>query len=440
MALKFGTDGVRGLAFKELKPEWVAKLAAATVRATGVNRFVIGEDGRETGAVFSQALINGFTEEGASCEYLKVIPTPAIAHIATLGDFGGAVVSASHNQAEYNGVKLFLPGGKKLTDKNQDEIEKILGSAKFPDFPAQAMEISRSRDTLVNSWISSLKESISVKNLSGLSIVVDCANGAASEVAPKLFTELGINVVSINDSPNGRNINLKCGSTDMSDLTEAVLDLGVDLGIAFDGDADRVLAIDNEGKLVDGDQIIAISAIDMNSRGVLHDGTVVVSVMTNFGFHLAMQDAGIKTHITPVGDRSILQALRANNWSLGGEQSGHIVYSEMSSTGDGILTALQLFDIVQRTNSDLHSLAQSSMRKYPQALKSVELPKEDTDIEEKLKPAIEKVENLLQGEGRVLVRPSGTEPILRIMVEASTHEEVERLSQELATTAKQILT
>jgi len=439
MGLKFGTDGVRGLALEELKPDWVAKLASATAKVTGVKTFAIGTDGRETGPIFAKALASGFVEEGSSYEYLGIVPTPTIAHVSSSQKIGGAVVSASHNQSEYNGIKFFLPGGKKLPDKVQEEIEFILQNEIFSPEIIKNLEQSETREILINSWTASLTSSITSANLDGLLVVVDCANGAASSFAPQLFTDLGANVISIHDKPNGKNINLRSGSTDVSILAKTVKESGADLGIAFDGDADRSLAVDNDGSLIDGDCLMAIFANDMNERGVLRDETTVVSVMTNLGFHLAMTDLKIKTHVTPVGDRHILKALEENDWSLGGEQSGHIIFPDLASTGDGILTALQLLDIVKRSKTSVRSLSQSAMKKSPQTLRAVKLPKAGIEIIERLKPVIDEIEMSLGETGRVLVRPSGTEPILRIMVEAPTQEKVESLAQQLVEITEKIL-
>jgi phosphoglucosamine mutase len=439
MGLKFGTDGVRGLALDELEPEWVAKLGSATAQVTGIKTFAIGIDGRETGPVFAQALASGFGEAGSSYEYMGVAPTPAIAHISATSKFGGAVISASHNQAEYNGIKFFLPGGKKLSDRQQSQIETTLQEeCSTPKFIKEVLPSSL-RDDLLESWLTSLRNSILSPNFDDLLIVVDSANGAASAFASQLFKKLGANVISIHDKPNGKNINLNSGSTNMDELIRTVKDTGADLGIAFDGDADRALAVDGDGEVIDGDHLTAIFANDMNDRGVLRDETTVVSVMTNLGFHLAMKEQKINTHITPVGDRHILQALQKNNWSLGGEQSGHIIFPDISTTGDGILTALQLLDILKRSGKTSKELSQSSMQKSPQSLRAVALPMIGTEIVSEMEPFIDEIERSLGNTGRVLVRLSGTEPILRIMVEAPIQKQVDAYAQQLVEIAEKIL-
>ena len=439
MGLKFGTDGVRGLALDELEPEWVAKLGSATAQVTGIKTFAIGIDGRETGLIFAQALASGFGEVGSSYEYMGVAPTPAIAHISATSKFGGAVISASHNQAEYNGIKFFLPGGKKLSDQQQSQIESTLQEeCSTPKFIEEVLPSSL-RDDLLESWLTSLRNSILSPNFDDLLIVVDSANGAASAFASQLFKKLGANVISIHDKPNGKNINLKSGSTNMDELVRTVKDTRADLGIAFDGDADRALAVDGDGEIIDGDHLTAIFANDMNDRGVLRDETTVVSVMTNLGFHLAMKEQKINTHITPVGDRHILQALQKNNWSLGGEQSGHIIFPDIATTGDGILTALQLLDVLKRSGRTCKELSQSSMQKSPQSLRAVTLPMIGTEIISEMEPFIDEIERSLGDTGRVLVRISGTEPILRIMVEAPMQKQVDAYAQQLVEIAEKII-
>jgi len=439
MGLKFGTDGVRGLALDELEPEWVAKLGSATAQVTGIKTFAIGIDGRETGLIFAQALASGFGEVGSSYEYMGVAPTPAIAHISATSKFGGAVISASHNQAEYNGIKFFLPGGKKLSDQQQSQIESTLQEeCSTPKFIEEVLPSSL-RDDLLESWLTSLRNSILSPNFDDFLIVVDSANGAASAFASQLFKKLGANVISIHDKPNGKNINLKSGSTNMDELIRTVKDTRADLGIAFDGDADRALAVDGDGEIIDGDHLTAIFANDMNDRGVLRDETTVVSVMTNLGFHLAMKEQKINTHITPVGDRHILQALQKNNWSLGGEQSGHIIFPDIATTGDGILTALQLLDVLKRSGRTCKELSQSSMQKSPQSLRAVTLPMIGTEIISEMEPFIDEIERSLGDTGRVLVRISGTEPILRIMVEAPMQKQVDAYAQQLVEIAEKIL-
>ena len=426
MGLKFGTDGVRGLAHSELTIDWVTQLAFATVRATGVANFVIGIDGRESGKTFASALAAGFKLAGAKAEYLGIIPTPGIAHIASSFGIGGAVISASHNQAEYNGVKFFLPDGQKLSDEVQHRIEALLSEEISLVQVNESFEISHDADKYFDSWTNSIRNSTAFRDFENMSVVIDCANGAASYIAPQLFKELTAKLTVINAEPNGRNINLNCGSTDMSSLSSVVREINADVGLAFDGDADRVLAIDDKGKIIDGDYLMA----------------VVASVLANMGFHEAMKSIGLTTHITPVGDREILQALSENKWSLGGEQSGHIIFANDAKTGDGILTGMHLLDCIKKSDMTLHRLSESVMQKYPQVLRSMSLRQQignQDSVFDQLQPLISRAESLLSNEGRILVRPSGTEPILRIMVEGKTQSTVQTVADSLFESIEEVL-
>ena len=440
MSLKFGTDGVRGRAFVDLRPEWVTNLAISASDVLQSDTVVIGSDGRESGKDFVSALRTGFESEGLSVWYMGTVPTPALAHAAATHGIAGAMVSASHNPSEDNGIKLLSAGGKKLNDDAQSEIEAILESNDFPNLTQGASYVEPSYSHLANDWVSTLRESIKDRNLSGISLVVDCANGAVSAFAANTLRELGAKVVSIHDAPDGTNINEGCGSTSLGSLRAAVRDNRADLGLAFDGDADRVLAIDRQGRVIDGDFMIAICAEDMKSRKALKDNTAVVTVMTNLGFHLAMKEKGIHVHQTPVGDRQVLAALVANDWSLGGEQSGHIIFSDLSTTGDGLLTGIQLLDIIARSNKRLDELADFAMIRYPQVLKQVNLSKTTIDIESSLAEDIANAEIELGDSGRVLVRRSGTEPVLRIMVESLTDEIAESTANKLVLAAESYLT
>ncbi len=442
MGLKFGTDGVRGLAHSELTTELVTKLAFATSNAIKVKEFVIGTDGRESGDIFARALAGGLKAAGATSQYLGMVPTPGIAHIASEVGIAGAVISASHNHAEYNGVKFFLPNGQKLSDETQKEIEVLLGEQIPTPQLEESIEVSNTTQTYLTSWIDSLKNATLQNNFQDISVVIDCANGAASIIAPQIFEELGVTLTVIHSEPNGNNINQNCGSTDMSSLRDAVIELEADVGLAFDGDADRVLAIDHEGSTIDGDYLMAIFARDFKHRKKLKDNTVVATVMANMGFHESMRSEAINVHTTAVGDRHILKALGDNDWSLGGEQSGHIIFSDQARTGDGILTGLHLLDCVKRSQIRLAELAQSSMRRFPQVLHSIELKEQLGDqstILQQAQPLITAAESIFTQKGRVLVRPSGTEPILRIMVEGEIASEVHHVANEVTKSIKQTL-
>ena len=408
----FGTDGIRGKVNQwPMTAELIQKVAISDASiyfgkgGSNLNRVIIGKDTRLSGYMLEPALVAGFTSMGMDCLTLGPIPTPGVSRLTRSfrADLG-VMISASHNPSEDNGIKLLSAGGKKLNDDAQSEIEAILESNDFPNLTQGASYVEPSYSHLANDWVSTLRESIKDRNLSGISLVVDCANGAVSAFAANTLRELGAKVVSIHDAPDGTNINEDCGSTSLGSLRAAVRDNRADLGLAFDGDADRVLAIDRQGRVIDGDFMIAICAEDMKSRKALKDNTAVVTVMTNLGFHLAMKEKGIHVHQTPVGDRQVLAALVANDWSLGGEQSGHIIFSDLSTTGDGLLTGIQLLDIIARSNKRLDELADFAMIRYPQVLKQVNLSKTTIDIESSLAEDIANAEIELGGSGRVLVR------------------------------------
>ena len=439
MSLKFGTDGVRGRAFVDLRTEWVTNLAISASDVLQSDTVVIGSDGRASGKDFVSALRTGFDSKGLSVWYMGTVPTPALAHAAATHGIAAAMVSASHNRSQDNGIKLLSAGGKKLTDHAQREIEAILESDDFPNLTQRSDYVEPSYSYLANDWVSTLQESIKDRSLSGVSLVVDCANGAASAFAAHTLRELGARVTSIHDVPDGNNINEDCGSTNLGSLQTAVRDNNADLGLAFDGDADRVLAVDQQGRVIDGDFMIAICAEDLKSREALNGNTAVVTVMTNLGFHLAMKEKQIHVHQTPVGDRQVLAALEENDWSLGGEQSGHIIFSDLSTTGDGLLTGIQLLDIIGRSNTSLDELADSAMVRYPQVLKQVNLSTTTVDIESSLTEDIANAEIELGDSGRVLVRRSGTEPVLRIMVESLKDEIAESTANKLVLAAESYL-
>jgi phosphoglucosamine mutase len=426
-ALRFGTDGVRALANVELTPEYALLVGRAAARALGVDRVVVGRDTRISGPLLEAALCAGFATEGVNVEALGVCPTPAVAHVAAVEGIGGAVVSASHNPFADNGIKLFGAGGLKLGDDVQAEVEAELARL----LAASALDgAGRPRDAAVGGvtaagervagYEAALLAAVGEGALEGLHLVLDCANGAASHLAVDLFRRAGAVVAAIADAPDGTNINAGCGSTHLDVLQAAVLSRGAHLGLAFDGDADRVLAIDHTGAVVDGDQLIALCALDLRARGRLQQDTVVVTVMSNLGFRLGMQRAGVRIVETPVGDRYVLEALEAGGYSLGGEQSGHVIFRELATTGDGLLTGLQVAAVVKRSRTTLAELAAAAMTRLPQVLRNVTLPAgQPPGLMERLAPAIAAVSDRLGEEGRVLVRPSGTEPLVRVMAEAA---------------------
>lgn len=437
MSLKFGTDGVRGVANDELTPELVLALGRAAARVLGRSHpFVVGRDTRISGPLLQTALAAGLASEGASVVDLGVVPTATVAHAGAARGAPGAMVSASHNPFADNGVKLFARGGRKLSDSVQAKVEAVLAAVLSGAGGGRptggAVGVVSSDGTALDDYGESLVASLEGRTLAGLHVVLDCANGSASVVAPQVFRAAGAKVTVLNAEPDGRNINEACGSTHPDSLRAAVVDAGADAGLAFDGDADRVLGVDAAGQLVDGDQILAVCALDLRDRGRLKDDTLVVTVMANLGLRLAMEANGVRVIETQVGDRYLLEALEAGGWSLGGEQSGHILFPELAPTGDGLLTGLQTLDAIARSGRSLSELA-AVMTRLPQVLQNVK--DVDRDALADCAPvwaAVDEAETALGSTGRVLLRPSGTEPLIRVMVEAPTQNEAARVAEELA--------
>jgi phosphoglucosamine mutase len=369
------------------------------------------------------AFVAGLASEGVVAHRLGVVPTPVVAFEAARRGALGAVISASHNPYHDNGIKLFAPGGTKLPDAVEARIEAEVLDLPLPaGEPAQVVDVEDSP-----AYRNHVLGALEGRDLAGLRVVVDAANGAASGLAGRIFRDADADVVVIHDQPDGRNINAGCGATDTASLAAAVVAERADLGIALDGDADRLLAVDHEGRLVDGDHIIAICALDLRSRGALRDDTVVVTVMTNLGFRLAMEAAGIHVVETAVGDRYVLEALDAGRYSLGGEQSGHVIFRDLATTGDGLLTGLVLCDAVRRGGRPLAAVAADAMTRLPQVLVNVRVAERIADPAARFAAEIAAVEAAIGERGRVLVRPSGTEPLVRVMVEAAS-EDVARAS------------
>ncbi len=424
-APQFGTDGVRGIANKELTPEVAVALGRASVEVlaqVGHKHIVVGRDTRKSGWMLQAGLVAGATAAGADVELLGVVPTPAVAWASADRQAAGIMISASHNPFGDNGVKLFAPGGSKLNDSVEAHIQKRYvelleqpGSVNSDDAATGDAVGTLIASKGVQGWVDSIIDS--VDNKLDTTVVVDGANGSASMIGQEILRQLGARVISIGDRPDGVNINDGYGSTSPERLQKAVLEQKADLGIGFDGDADRLIAIDAKGEIVNGDRVLAILATDWKSRNMLKGDTVVVTVMTNLGFHRAMKDAEIEVVTTGVGDRYVLEALDEGGFSLGGEQSGHIICRDLASTGDGILSAVQLIDAVRRSGQPLDVLAAKAMTSVPQVLRNVKLPSRSTDISDRLSKPIAEVETTFGEDGRVLVRPSGTEPLLRIMVE-----------------------
>jgi len=431
--VRFGTDGVRGVANTRITPEFALALARATAKAFGASEIIIGCDTRRSGGMLEAASAAGATAEGADAVLIGVAPTPAVAAECARRDAPGIVVSASHNPFADNGLKVIGPGGHKLDEALQERIEALLADGSAPvDVPVGAAVGEVRRDpAALERYGDQVLGALEGRDLSGVRIVLDTANGAAHRIAPAVLSRAGAEVMTIGDRPDGTNINDGCGSTAPGLLARTVVDRGADLGIALDGDADRLVAVDHRGRVVDGDHIIALCALDLRSRGHLADGTVVVTVMSNLGFHRAMQEAGIDVVETPVGDRNVLDALRRSGAALGGEQSGHIIFTEYATTGDGLLAALLLTDLVVRSGRPLAELADDAMTSLPQVLRNVAVSSPMPDVADRIRSDLDAVVDDLGDDGRVLVRPSGTEPVVRVMVEADAVERAERCAARL---------
>jgi len=434
--LRFGTDGVRGVALTELTEQYVVDLGYAAASVLSLKHVVIGRDTRESGLVLQTALARGFAAGGATVELLGVTPTPAIAFAAAQRGCAGAAVTASHNPYADNGVKIFGIGGIKLTDDQERMIETAMAEsgAKSADAQSSVESVAAITDSVaaINDYRNSIESLVPSRAFADIRIVVDCANGAMSDVAPYVLAQLGATVIAIHCEPNGKNINAECGATYPKVIGEAVRLHQAAIGLAFDGDGDRVIGVDHVGNIVDGDHLLALAAIDMHERKVLVGNGVVVTVMTNAGFHEAMAKHGISVVTTPVGDRSVLIALDENNYSLGGEQSGHIIYRKDATTGDGLLAGVRLVDLVRRKNVTLQKLAQDAMTSLPQVLINVRVESVASDLATQFAQEIAVAERDLNGIGRVLLRASGTEPLVRVMVEAQFEETANSVAQRLA--------
>jgi phosphoglucosamine mutase len=437
MALRFGTDGVRGLANAELTPELALVLGRAAARVLGGDRVVIGRDTRRSGPMLEGALAAGFASAGVRVELVGVLPTPGIAHLSEHGGCVGAMISASHNPFEDNGIKLFAPGGRKLPDDREEAIEaelerELAGDVGERPSGSGVGSIRQVEDGARMYVAHLLGLAGDAGALTGMDIALDCANGATSAVAPEVFDRLGARVGLTAAAPDGCNINEKCGAMHPEALAHTVEVGGYSLGLAFDGDGDRLIAVDHTGAIVDGDHIIAICALDLHRRGFLRDATVVVTVMTNLGFRLAMERAGIHVVETAVGDRYVLEALETGRYSMGGEQSGHVVFTDLATTGDGILTGLVLAGIVKRSGSTLAELAAEAMTRLPQVLVNVRVDGSAPALAEAIAGDVAAAQARLGAGGRVLVRASGTEPLVRVMVEATTEYEATSVAAALA--------
>ena len=432
MALRFGTDGVRARADTVLTESVVRALGRAAAGQLGADVVVIGHDTRASGEALSRALAEGFLEGGVEVRQLGMAPTPAVAHAAAVDGIAGAVVSGSHNPWTDNGVKLFAAGGHKLDDAAQVELQASWDETPGLDASGRAMPEPVSDDR----WAEAVASSVDAGALVGLALVVDCAHGAMSTVAPVVLERLGAEVTVLNATPDGRNINHLCGSMHPEGLQQAVVDAGADAGLAFDGDGDRVVAVGADGTLLDGDHLLAACGIDLHERGLLADDTVVGTVMANLGLRRAFSACGISFHETAVGDRCVLEALEANGWTLGGEQSGHLIFRHLATTGDGLLAGIQALDAARRRGRTLGEWTTELVVKAPQVLRAVAVEGSGEMVVEAMADDIATAGDLLGDEGRVVVRPSGTESVVRVMVEALDAELAQRLADELCAAAQ----
>lgn len=449
MGRLFGTDGVRGIANKDLTNELAMKIgsAAATVLLKEAKSkkptVLIGKDTRSSGDMLEAALTAGLCSVGCNVLSIGIVPTPAVAYLVSLYECeAGIMISASHNPCEYNGIKIFQKTGYKLDDSIEEEIESIiLNNSEEIDIKLGGEVGNRMYSkTAINDYIDHVVSTTDVR-FDGLKIALDCANGSASVCAKEIFTRLGAKCIMLSDTPDGTNINDKCGSTHPEELMHFVKDANLDLGLAFDGDADRMLAVDEKGELVDGDKVIAICANKMKQEGSLKQDTAVVTVMSNMGFFKFCDENGIKCAKTAVGDRYVLERMLKDGYNIGGEQSGHVIFLDYATTGDGELSGVQLIETVVKSGKKLSQLA-SIMNVYPQVLINVRVTnegKQKYNNDEYIIAATQKAEMELMGDGRVLVRVSGTEPLVRVMLEGKDIEHIQKLGEEIAQVVKERL-
>ena len=439
MSRMFGTDGVRGIANTELTADLAYALgrAGAFVLTEGTHKpkILVAKDTRISGDMLEAALVAGILSVGAEAVILGVVPTPAVAHLTRKYNAdAGVMISASHNPVEYNGIKFFDGRGYKLSDELEDQIQAVI-EGNFADVPSPiggAVGRSYTEETALREYIDYAMGTIKT-DLKGLRVALDCANGAAYKAAVKAFRALGARVYVINDNPDGNNINENCGSTHMEELMDYVVRKNCDIGFAFDGDADRCLAVDEKGNMINGDFLLTICAKALKEAGKLNDDTLVVTVMSNLGLDIAAKREGINLVKTKVGDRYVLEEMLKENYILGGEQSGHIIFLDHNTTGDGLVTALQIAAILKESGKTFSELA-GVMKELPQVLVNAKVPNEKKNIyleDAEIIEAINAVEAKLNGVGRVLIRPSGTEPLVRVMLEGENQEEINEMANSL---------
>ena len=441
MSRLFGTDGVRGVANKELTVELATKLGQVGAQVLTENshhkpKILVGCDTRKSGDMLAMALMAGICAAGADAVYLGVVPTPAVAYLARqMKADAGVVISASHNPSEFNGIKFFNGDGFKLSDELEDRMEEIIRN--------DLEEVARPTGYGVGSltyafdakeqYINFITSTVPL-DLSGMKIVIDCANGASFYTSPKALKRLGADLIVLHDTPDGSNINKDCGSTHLESLQREVVKSGAKVGLAFDGDADRLLAVDEKGQVVDGDQLMAICGLYMREKGQLKKDTIVATVMSNLGFYIMAEQQGLHIEQTAVGDRYVLECMREKDYSIGGEQSGHIIFLDENTTGDGLLSAMHLLDVMVHKNKPLSELA-SVVKVLPQVLVNAKVSNKNKykyQEDEEIQKAIAELEAKFDGKGRVLIRPSGTEPLVRVMIEGQDQEELNKEAAKLA--------
>ena len=449
MGRLFGTDGVRGVANESLTPELALQIGRAAAMVllreskSSKPTILIGKDTRASGDMLEAALTAGFTSVGCNVLSVGVVPTPAVAYLVCKYECeAGVMISASHNPCEYNGIKIFQKTGYKLDDAIEEEIEAIVldNAEEIPVLTGGAVGNRLYCKTAVRDYVEHIVSTTDVR-FDGLSIALDCANGSASVCAKEIFTSLGAKCLMLSDTPDGVNINNNCGSTHLEELMKFVKDAGLDLGLAFDGDADRMLAVDENGELVDGDKVIAICAKRMKDEGKLAKNTAVVTVMSNMGFFKFCKQNDIECAKTAVGDRYVLEKMLKDGYNIGGEQSGHVIFLDYATTGDGELSGVQLIETMVKSGKKLSELAQI-MRVYPQVLINVKVTpegKQKYNNDEYIISAVQQAEMELSGEGRVLVRVSGTEPLVRVMLEGSDIEQITKLGNCIADVVRERL-
>lgn len=438
MGKLFGTDGIRGIANIDLTPELAFKAgrAGAHILAKGKKgKIIIGKDTRISGDMLEAAMIAGITSMGIDVISVGIIPTPAVAYLTRKYDcLAGVVISASHNPGEYNGIKFFNSKGLKLTDETEEEIENIILNNVDIDIRPIKAEVGKviRKDDASEDFIEFLASIVDL-DLTGVKVAMDCGHGALYKIGPELIKRLNGELVVINTEPNGMNINDNCGSTNAAMIQQLVLDEKADIGISFDGDGDRIIAVDELGNILDGDHILAICGTELYKQGKLKNNTIVGTIMTNMGLDMYLKENGMNIVKTTVGDRYILEEMIASDYSLGGEQSGHIIFLDYNTTGDGLGTGLHLLSVMKSTGKTMSEL-NNLMTNFPQVLINAKVKNEwkyKYDENEEIKAEIKRVEDIFHGEGRVVIRPSGTEPLVRVMIEAKEDNGIEKIAQDL---------